>query len=220
MNRPTLPGLPHLTVNTIFCIGRNYEAHARELNNPVPSRPVIFTKPVTALLFQGDTIKIPSFTKDVHHETEVVIAIGKKGKNIPQSEALDYIAGYAIGIDVTARDLQNELKSKAHPWEIAKGLDTFAPVSNFVSAHEVKDPGNLHLELRVNGNLRQKGTTADMIFPIPELVSRLSDFFTLTPGDLIFTGTPEGVAQIVPGDTLEAQLEHHLATLTVHVENG
>lgn len=220
MIRPTIPGLSHLTINSIFCIGRNYVEHAKELNNPVPDNPVIFSKPVTSIIFSGDTIILPQYTDDVHHETEVVIAIGKPGKNIPRDEAMDYIAGYAIGIDVTARDIQSKLKEKSHPWEVAKGLDTFAPVSDFVIPDKVFDPADLRLALSVNGTLRQSGTTADMIFPIDDIISRLSEFFTLSPGDLIFTGTPEGVAKIEAGDELHAILGEQLTELKVDVANG
>lgn len=220
MIRPAIPGLTGLFVNHIYCIGRNYVAHALELNNPIPDQPVIFTKPSTSIIFDGGTVQIPGFTKDVHHETEVVVAIGKKGKNIPVGQAASHIAGYGIGIDVTARDIQNQLKAKAHPWDIAKGLDTFAPISAFVPAEKIADDKNLVLELRVNGELRQSGTTAHMIFPIDVLISKLSDYFTLQPGDLIFTGTPEGVAQIKAGDSLHAVLGANITSLTVDVADA
>lgn len=217
MNRPLIPGLQHLSINSIFCIGRNYALHAKELNNPVLSRPVIFSKPITSIIFSGQSIVIPPFTKDVHHETELVIAIGKEAKNITRENAMDIVAGYGIGIDVTARDLQSELKAKGHPWDIAKGADTFAPISPFVTADMIPDPNNLSLSLTVNGEIRQSGFTSDMLFPVDDLISRLSGFFTLKPGDLIFTGTPEGVAPIYSGDLLHAILGDGITELNVDV---
>jgi 2-keto-4-pentenoate hydratase/2-oxohepta-3-ene-1,7-dioic acid hydratase in catechol pathway len=212
-----LPGLPHLSAHTLFCIGRNYAEHAKELNNPIPDRPVVFTKPLTTLLSDGGTVILPHVTSDVHHEVELVVAIGTGGKNIPVESALSHVAGYAIGLDMTARDIQTSLKAKSHPWELAKGLDTFAPLGMFVDAASIPDPSNLKLELRVNGDLRQSGTTADMLNTIPSLISFLSSYFTLTPGDLIFTGTPAGVSAVQDGDVLEAVLGDGLSTLTVGV---
>jgi 2-keto-4-pentenoate hydratase/2-oxohepta-3-ene-1,7-dioic acid hydratase in catechol pathway len=145
------------------------------------------------------------------------VAIGTGGKNIPVESALSHVAGYAIGLDMTARDIQTSLKTKSHPWELAKGLDTFAPLGMFVDAASIPDPSNLKLELRVNGDVRQSGTTADMLNTIPSLISFLSSYFTLTPGDLIFTGTPAGVSAVQDGDVLEAVLGDGLSTLTVGV---
>lgn len=212
-----LPGLTHLSAHTLFCIGRNYAEHAKELNNPIPDRPVVFTKPLTTLLSDGGTVILPIVTTDVHHEVELVVAIGTGGKNIPIESALSHVAGYAIGLDMTARDIQTSLKAKSHPWELAKGLDTFAPLGNFVPAASISDPSTLWLELKVNGEVRQSGTTADMLNSVPSLISFLSSYFTLHPGDLIFTGTPAGVSAVQDGDVLEATLEHGLSTLTVEV---
>jgi 2-keto-4-pentenoate hydratase/2-oxohepta-3-ene-1,7-dioic acid hydratase in catechol pathway len=212
-----LAGLPHLSAHTLFCIGRNYAEHAKELNNPIPDRPVVFTKPLTTLLSDGGTVVLPHVTSDVHHEVELVVAIGTGGKHIPVESALNHVAGYAIGLDMTARDIQTSLKAKSHPWELAKGLDTFAPLGNFVPAASIPDPSALRLELRVNGEVRQSGTTADMLNTIPSLISFLSSYFTLHPGDLIFTGTPAGVSAVNDGDVLEASLENGLSTLTVGV---
>lgn len=212
-----LPGLPDLSAHTLFCIGRNYAEHAKELNNPIPDRPVVFTKPLTTLLADGGTVVLPPVTTDVHHEVELVVAIGIGGKNIAVESALAHVAGYAIGLDMTARDIQTSLKSKSHPWELAKGLDTFAPLGNFVPVASIPDPSSLQLELRVNGELRQTGSTADMLNTIPSLISFLSTHFTLHPGDLIFTGTPAGVSAVQDGDVLEASLQNGLSTLTVGV---
>ena len=217
MNRPTLPGLPDLTVNTIFCIGRNYVAHAKELNNPLPQEPVIFTKPVTSLVFDGGRIVIPPITGDVHHELEMVAAIGKSGKNIPEDGALDWVAGYAPGLDMTARDIQGRLKENAHPWDVAKGLDTFAPLGEFVPASDIPDPADVALQLTKNGEVVQQGVTELMIFKLSFLISYLSARFTLNPGDLIYTGTPEGVGPVRSGDVLEASLNGNQSRFSVSV---
>lgn len=218
MDRPALPGLTNISANSIFCIGRNYIEHAKELDNPVPKSPVVFTKPASSLIFDNDSIIIPEQTRDVHHEVEMVVAIGKSGKQIPQESAHNFIAGYAIGIDVTARDIQSRLKEKSHPWDIAKGIDTFAPLGNFVPADQISDSEPFYLSLTRNGETVQSGTTRDMIFNTAYLIHHLSNYFTLNPGDLIFTGTPEGVGPITSGDTLHAQLNQNLSTLTVSVK--
>ncbi|MEX1135968.1 MAG: fumarylacetoacetate hydrolase family protein [Balneolales bacterium] len=218
-NRPIIQGLALETpIHTIFCIGRNYVEHARELNNPIPSSPVIFTKPLNSIVHDGDSIIIPSQSNDVHHEVEVIVAIGKTGKNITETDAMTHISGYGIGIDVTARDVQQKLKDKSHPWDIAKGADTFAPISKFVPVGRVVNPFDISLELQVNDEVVQKGSTKDLIFSIPNLISRLSAIFTLQPGDLIFTGTPEGVGPLNKGDKLTATLGQNLITLHVDVK--
>ena len=217
MNNITLPGLPHLTAGSVFCIGRNYVAHAHELNNDVPSQPLVFLKPASSLTTNGP-IHLPGESKNVHHEVELVAAIGKGGKNIPQSEALTHIAGYAVGIDITARDIQSRAKENGHPWSIAKGFDTFAPLSSFVESDRVKNPQDIDITLSVNGKKRQQGNTELMIFPVAELISYLSSIFTLRPGDLIFTGTPEGVSPLTSGDRIEATIGTSLTSLTIDVE--
>ncbi|WP_164682531.1 fumarylacetoacetate hydrolase family protein [Cyclonatronum proteinivorum] len=219
MRNIKIPGLPGMqSVNSVFCIGRNYAAHAKELNNPVPALPVVFSKPITAITFDGGEIIIPTqHTKDVHHEAEMVVSIGKTGRFIPENEAMDYISGYAIGIDVTARDLQSALKAKSQPWTLAKGMDTFAPIGNFVPASAVADPADLTVSLSVNGERRQHGNTSDMIFSLPALISYLSGFVTLHSGDLIFTGTPEGVGPLKNGDSVTAVLGNNLSTLRLSV---
>ena len=214
-----LPGLHGLHTRNIYCIGRNYAAHARELNNPIPERPVIFTKPLSSLTFDG-IIRIPSFVKEPHFETELVAAIGKPGKNIDRDDAMSHVAGYGIGIDVTARDIQQELKAAAHPWFLAKGMDTFAPVSSFLPAGELPDPEELTFTLSINRQLRQSGDPSLMLFPIPELVAQLSRYVTLQPGDLLFTGTPEGVGLLRDGDNLHAELLLGRIVLDVHVETS
>jgi len=218
MEKMTLPGLPDLDIGNIFCIGRNYVEHAHELKSEVPDKPMVFLKPTSSVIFNGDLIRLPQQSQNVHHEVELVVALGKGGKYIAESEALSYVAGYAIGIDVTARDIQQKAKDKSHPWTVAKGFDTFAPLSSFIPAEDIEDPQNLDLKITVNDKVRQSDNTLLMIFPVAELISYLSGIFRLQPGDLIFTGTPKGVSPIVPGDRIEATLNDNLATLSVSVE--
>ncbi len=208
MRNIKIPGLRNTySINTVFCIGRNYAEHAQELGNEIPELPVVFTKPINAVTFDGGEVLIPrDLTEDVHHEVEMVIAIGKFGFQIPVEHAHEYVAGYGVGIDVTARDVQSALKSQRHPWTLAKGMDTFAPIGNFVSPEQVEDPHNLNISLSVNGEKRQNGRTGDMIFKVPALVSYISRYASIYPGDLIFTGTPAGVSELKHGDEVEADL--------------
>ena len=212
----SIPGLQY-PVRNIFCIGRNYAAHARELGNAVPETPVVFLKPVSALVPSGGSIELPPRIGRVDHELEVVVAIGRRARNITEQEALASIAGYAIGIDVTARDEQDAAKKKALPWTVAKGHDTFAAIGNFVAAARVGDPQAIAFALKINGKPRQTGNTGNMIFPIARLIAYLSTVFTLDAGDLIFTGTPEGVGPLIVGDKIEATLGEGLATLELDV---
>ena len=190
----------------ILCIGRNYAAHLREMGDvaDLPVEPVVFLKPSTALIPSGGTVILPSQSNEVHHELELVVVIGEGGRHIPETEALNHVAGYALGLDVTARDLQAISKANEGPWSIAKGFDTFAPLGPLTPASNISDPQSLTIELKVNGEVRQHGSTAHMIFPVARLVSFLSSVFTLEKGDLIYTGTPEGVGPIKDGDVLEA----------------
>lgn len=213
--RPTLPN--NLEVRTIYCIGRNYAAHARELNNPVPGEPVIFIKPASSVVADGGSIVIPPQSSDVHYEAELVLAIGKKGKNIPIDKAMEHVSGYGLGIDVTARDLQQIAKDKSLPWSVAKGFDTFAPLSDFVDASALPDPDAIEYTLDINGERRQHGKTSHMLFPIPFLIHYLSGIFTLYPGDIIYTGTPEGVGKLNAGDQLHTILLGTDLTLKVDV---
>jgi 2-keto-4-pentenoate hydratase/2-oxohepta-3-ene-1,7-dioic acid hydratase in catechol pathway len=217
MNR-FIPGLNHLQVNNIFCIGRNYAQHARELGNPVPDEPIIFLKPNSSVLIDGGTVILPARSNDVHHEVEFIIAIGREGRNIPKEDAIQYIAGYGIGIDFTARDLQSIAKKAGKPWTVAKGFDTFAPISNFLPSDVSLPEKNFELELKVNDKSVQKGMTQHMLFSIITLISYISEIFTLQPGDLIFTGTPEGVGPVKSGDHLTATLNSNLITLNVDVQ--
>lgn len=212
---PTIPGLD-LSVHTIFCIGRNYEKHARELGNIAPSSPIVFIKPLNTLCFNGAQVPVPDLSDNVHHEAELVIAIGKDGKNIPVHKATDHIAGFGIGIDFTARDLQDTAKQKGHPWALCKGFDRFAPLGKFIP-YRNQDLTDIDILLKVNNQVRQQGNTKDMIFSVPELIAYLSKQFTLSCGDLIFTGTPEGVSAVQAGDRVKASLDEYLSTVTVSI---
>ena len=194
------------TVGKILCVGRNYAEHAKEMKSDVPGSPVIFLKPPTAIVADGGTVVIPSISKDVHHEVELTVLIGQGGKNIPREFAFEYVAGYGVGLDMTLRDVQAEAKKKSLPWTLAKGFDTSAPLSEFVPASSVKDPHVLDLQLSVNGSVRQKSNTRHFIFQVDELISYISKIITLERGDVLFTGTPEGVAQVKSGDKLKGQL--------------
>ena len=195
-----------IEVRKIFCIGRNYADHAKEMNAAVPDAPVFFLKPPTAILDDGGTIFIPSISKELHHEVEMTVLIGRGGKNIQRGNAFNHISGYGIGLDMTLRDLQSEAKKKGLPWTLSKGFDTSAPLSHFTPADEIPDPHSLDIRLDVNGVTRQHSNTSNFIFKIDELIAYISQFFTFERGDIIFTGTPEGVAPVASGDRLEAQL--------------
>lgn len=191
-----------LPVANIFCIGRNYAAHAAELNNPIEPEPLVFIKPTSALLHEGQPIALPAFSHDVHHECELVVALGQGGKHIPREAALGHVAGYGLGLDLTARDMQAVAKQKGLPWTLAKGFDGAACVSRFVSAAELPNPSEATFSLDVNGARRQNGDCRLMLHDLPSLIAYLSSRFTLQPGDLIYTGTPEGVAALHRGDML------------------
>jgi len=193
-------------IGKILCIGRNYADHIKELGNETPESPVLFIKPPTSVIGDGDSIVIPSYSNDCHHEAELALLIGKRGTNIPAESAMDYVIGYGIAIDLTLRDVQGELKKKGLPWEIAKGFDTACPLSTFIDAAHVPDPQNLQIRLTVNGIERQNGNTSLMIHRIPAIISCMSAIFTLEPGDVILTGTPPGVSRIVSGDRLVAEI--------------
>jgi len=194
-----------VAVGKLLCIGRNYADHAAEMKRSVPDEPMVFLKPATAVVRSGGTVQLPPQSRNVHHEVELVAAIGTAARHVDPDDALDHVAGYAVGIDVTARDLQDEAKERRHPWSVAKGFDTFAPLGPLAAPEAVGDPQALTLRLRRNGQLQQEASTADMIFPVAELIAFCSRIFTLEPGDLLYTGTPSGVGPIEDGDTLEAQ---------------
>jgi acylpyruvate hydrolase len=193
----------------IFAIGRNYAEHIQELSNERPDEPVIFTKPDTALLRNNAPFYYPSFSKDVHYEAELVLRICKEGKNIEVKFAHKYFDAIAIGVDFTARDLQQKAKEKGLPWDIAKGFNGSAPVSEkFIPVEAFKDLKNINFSLKVNGELKQQGNTSFMLFSFDYIISYLSKFFTLRTGDLIFTGTPKGVGPVKVGDVLSASIEN------------
>lgn len=190
----------------IFCIGRNYVAHARELGNDVPKEPVVFIKPLSSLVMDEQNIEIPEFAGEVHHEVEILVVIGKKAKHVHESEALSIIDGFGVGLDMTARTIQKEASAQGKPWTVAKGFDTSAAVSDFVEARFIKNPDELVCDLTINGQVKQSGQAKNMLFSIPKIIAFLSSRFTLYPGDIIFTGTPEGVGPVRVGDNLVATL--------------
>jgi len=193
----------------IFAVGRNYAEHIKELNNERPDEPVIFTKPDTALLRNGTPFYYPDFSKDVHFEVELVLRIAKEGKNIDEKFAAKYFDAIGIGVDLTARDLQQKAKEKGLPWDIAKGFNGSAPISEkFIPVAEFKNLKDINFSLTVNDAIRQQGNTSLMIFSFEYVISYLSRFFTLRTGDLIFTGTPKGVGPVQVGDRLSAYIEN------------
>ena len=191
----------------IICIGRNYHEHAKELNNPVPAKPVFFMKPDSALVIRNRPFFYPDFSYDIHHEIEVVIKINRLGRSIEPQYASRYFSEIGLGVDFTARDLQAECKKNGLPWEIAKGFDYSAPLSKFLSVENFADIRNLNFHLDINGNRVQTGNTSEMIFSFEHIISYVSQFVTLKTGDLIYTGTPAGVGPDKVGDRLTAFLE-------------
>jgi acylpyruvate hydrolase len=190
----------------IICIGRNYSDHAKEMNAPLPEKPVFFLKPDTALLPKKMPFFYPDFTKDLHHELELVVRISRLGKHIPENRVHTYYDEVGLGIDFTARDLQDECKKKGLPWEIAKAFEHSAPISErFIPINKIDLP-NASFELKKNGDTMQIGHVSDMIFTVDKIISYVSQFMTLKIGDLIFTGTPAGVGPVQVGDTLEGFL--------------
>lgn len=195
-------------VRRIFCVGRNYAAHAREMgHDPDREPPFFFTKPADAYVPTGSTIAYPPVTKDLHHEIELVVAIGAGGRDIAESDALSHVFGYAVGLDMTRRDLQAEAKKDGRPWDMAKGFDQSAPMSAIRRADEIGHPDKGAVVLAVNGTTRQDGDLADQIWRVPEAIAYLSGLVELKPGDLIMTGTPDGVSAVVAGDELAGSIE-------------
>lgn len=190
----------------IFCIGRNYAEHARELGNAVPTEPLVFMKPPTALLKSPCDFYMPDFSDNVQHEIELVLRISKNGKQIAEKFAHKYYDHIGIGIDFTARDLQNKLKEKGSPWEIAKSFDGSAPIGEFIPIADLPDLHNIAFSLTRNGQTVQTGNTGDLLFSFDVLVSYLSRYFTLQQGDLVYTGTPDGVAKVAIGDDLRGYI--------------
>ena len=203
---PVIDGDP-FPVRRIYCVGRNYAAHTREMgHDPDREPPFFFMKPADALTEDGSTIPYPPATADLHHEIELVVALGKGGANIPKEKALECVFGYTVGLDMTRRDLQSDAKERGRPWDTGKGFDHSAPIGALRSATSIGHPTNARISLSVNGDNRQDGNINQMIWNVPETIAYLSGLFELQPGDIIFTGTPHGVAAVEPGDRLEVQL--------------
>ena len=201
----------------ILCLGRNYEEHAKEMSATIPNEPLIFLKPPSCLLADGGVIQLPPQSQVVHHEVELAVVIGEQASRISARNWEEYVHGYAIFLDITARDLQEQAKTRGEPWTVCKGFDTFGPISPITPKNRIRDPHRLEISLTRNGELRQKSNTQYLIFKIPTILEYASKIMTLEPGDIISTGTPEGVGEIKHGDYLEAKIEA-LGSLKVSVK--
>lgn len=212
---PAVPSLPihgsdaRFPVHRIYCIGRNYADHAKEMGAQTVSRanPVFFMKPADAIVPGGGDVPYPSATQELHHEVEMVVALANGGRDIDTAHALDCVFGYGVGLDLTRRDLQAAMKAKGLPWDVAKGFDASAPASPLRTVIDIGHPRHARLSLDVNGTTRQDTDIADMIFPVPEIIAELSKLFELKAGDLVFTGTPAGVGPLLRGDRFRAELQ-------------
>jgi len=197
-----------LPVRRIFCVGRNYSEHVREMGgDPAREPPIFFTKPADAVVPSGTAVPYPPRTGNLHHEIELVVAIGRGGAGIAAGDALAHVFGYAVGNDLTRRDLQAQAKKAGAPWDMAKGFDASAPVSPIRPAGETGHVGEGRIWLAVNGELRQESDLREMIWSVPEIIAELSTYCRLMPGDLVFTGTPSGIGPLVPGDRVEAGID-------------
>jgi fumarylpyruvate hydrolase len=194
-------------VRRIWCVGRNYLEHIKEMGQDEREPPFFFAKPADAIVPDGGTAPYPSLTKDMHHEVELVVALKSGGRNIPVAKALDHVWGYGVGIDLTRRDLQIASRDIKRPWEIGKAFDASGPCGPLKPASEIGHPSKGRITLKCNGTIRQDGDLAQMIWNVPEVISKLSEMVALAPGDIIMTGTPSGVAATVPGDKLECEVE-------------
>src|SRR6266540_276295 len=203
-------------VRRIWCVGRNYEEHIREMGQDVRDPPFFFAKPADAIVPDGASVPYPPLTKDMHHEVELVVALKSGGRNIPLSKALDCIYGYGVGIDLTRRDLQIASRDMKRPWEIGKAFDASAPCGALQPASKIGHPSKGRIALKANGKVRQQGDLAQMIWNVPEIIVKLSEMVELGAGDIIMTGTPSGVAATVPGDKLQCEIEG-VGTLTVTI---
>ena len=207
MHKVTLQPEHGFSVGKIVCVGQNYAAHIKEMDAKKTGDPVLFLKPSTALLYEGQKITLPQYSNEVHHEIELALLVNKQARNVPETHWQEYIAGAGIALDLTLRDLQKMAKNQGLPWSVSKGFDGACPISVFVPIKKIIDIQALNILLKVNGDIRQQGSTADMIWKVPELVSYISTIFTLEPGDIILTGTPAGVSKLQHGDKLEAAIE-------------
>lgn len=196
-------------VRRILCVGRNYAAHAREMgNDPDREPPFFFMKPADCVRDSGSAIPYPPMTADLHHEIELVVAIGRGGVDIDPAAALDHVWGYGVGVDLTRRDLQNEAKANRHPWDWAKGFDASAPCGPLAPAAQCGHPASGFIRLSVNGATRQDADLSEMIWPVPDIIAFASRSIELKPGDLFLTGTPAGVGPLEPGDAVTGEIEH------------
>lgn len=192
----------------IFCVGRNYADHVREMGaDPKSQPPIFFTKPADAVVDSGAVIPYAAMTKDLHHEVELVVAIGRAGADIAEAAALDHVWGYGVGVDLTRRDLQAQAKKEGAPWDAAKAFDQSAPMGPLSPVSEVGHPSAGRIQLAVNGAVRQSGDLSQMIWSVPEIIATLSRLWALAPGDLVFTGTPSGVGPLTPGDSVTAEIQ-------------
>jgi len=205
-----------ISVGKILGIGRNYADHIKEMGAPKSGPPVIFLKPASAIVHDGGEVRLPAGAGEVHHEVELVVAIGTPGKAIPEKRALDHVLGYAVGLDMTLRELQGRAKERGEPWSLAKGFDTSAPLSAIVARKDVGDGSGLKITLDVNGERRQEADTSQMLRSVAELIAHASRLMTLERGDLLYTGTPAGVGPVKAGDLLVAAIEK-IGTLSVTV---
>ena len=208
---PTVPVLGEVAgfpVRRIYCVGRNYAAHAREMGaDPMREEPFFFTKPADAIVLDGATLPYPLATRNLHHEIELVVALKGGGANVAADQALEQVYGYAVGLDMTRRDLQNAAKAAGKPWDMGKGFDRSAPITAIRPAATIGHPSKGAVWLKVNGVTRQTGDLSDLIWSVPDTIAYLSRLVELAPGDLIFTGTPEGVGPVVAGDVLEGHVD-------------
>lgn len=198
-------------IQNIFCIGRNYAKHIEELNNETPTEPLVFLKPTSALAQKEDAITLPAFSNSVHYEAELVIYIDQDARNLSADEAPSVIGGYGVGLDLTARDLQDVIKKKGEPWTKCKGFPAAAIISDFISPEKIQDLKDIQFTFTQNGELKQNGNSKMMLYPIAEIISYLSTIYGLSKGDLIYTGTPEGVGQLAAGDKLNLTLENFIS---------
>jgi len=208
----------NISIGKLVCLAGTYKKHAEEMNVNVTRDPILFLKPASSVIFNSESIIFPEISKCLHHEVELGIVIGKKCRNVSQGEALNHVLGYLIALDITARDIQTEAKKNGWPWGIAKGFDTFSPISEIVLKEDLPNPNNINISLKINGKIKQKSNTKHMIYNIQRIIEFISNIMTLEKGDLIMTGTPEGVGEIVPGDVLEAEIKD-ICFLKVDVKN-
>lgn len=207
-------------IRRIFCVGRNYEAHAREMGGAIErDAPFYFTKASEHYAPSGSTIAYPPGTKNYHYEMELVVALGKAGFQVPEAQALDHVFGYACGLDMTRRDLQAVAKEKQRPWDIGKDVEQSAVLGEIAPASDVGHPTHARIELRVNGDIKQSSDISQLIHNVPAVIAHLSQYYHLQPGDLIYTGTPEGVGAVKRGDVLEGSIEG-IGTVTAHIGDG